>query len=481
MNDLFTRRTLLGAGAAGLPVLLSREARALPSAGLREFEPYVTQPGEPVFLLEGSTLEDLWALHRRVSPLVKSSRNPIIVKDREWEGSGPYVYGSVLYDGREKLFKCWYTVYHDHEYRNSLPGSYLACYATSKDGYTWRKPELGVFEWKGSKRNNYIRLARKYVGSITVVEAPKEARLPHRYVACYLDSPGVCLAFSNDGVNWVEHQRNPIEPRHSDTHNCIVWDPHRKVWLVHIRLPVNAGGNNRRIATMESADLETWSRAQSVLLPDEEDFPEFYSMPVFRRGNLFFGLLQIYERPIGRIEVELVFSPDGYRWHRVPPRELFLERGQAGQWDRGMVLTASGTVIAHDEMRFYYGGTSIDHNQRTPPDVPIFAIGMASVPLDRMFGLHTSSKEPGFAVTRPMRLHGTAIEVNATVRGELRAALLSPDGKKLPGFDYKDCSPVKGDDLRLPLAWKGQKLPNSELVRLKFQIAEGALYAFYVR
>jgi len=132
-------------------------------------------------------------------------------------------------------------------------------------------------------------------------------------------------------------------------------------------------------------------------------------------------------------------------------------------------------------MRFYYGGTSVDHNQRMPPDVPIFAIGMASVPLDRLFGLHTSSQEAGFAVTRPMRLNGTAIEVNATVRGELRAALLSADGKKLPGFDYKDCSPVKGDDLRLPLAWKGQKLPGSELVRLKFQITDGALYAFYVR
>ena len=291
----------------------------------------------------------------------------------------------------------------------------------------------------------------------------------------------MCLAFSNDGADWVEHKGNPIEPRHSDTHNCIVWDPWRKVWLVHLRVPVNAGGNNRRIATMESADLQTWSRAESVLVPDEDDVPEFYSMPVFRRGNLFFGLLQIYERPIGRIEVELVFSPDGYRWHRVPPRELFLKRGQAGEWDRGMVLTASGPVIAHGEMRFYYGASSADHSQRTPPDVPLFAIGMASVPLDRLFGLHTASEVPGFAVTRPLLLNGKTIEVNATVRGELRAALLDADGKKLPGFDFADCAPARGDDIRLPLAWKGQPLPASQPVRLKFQVNGGELYAFYVR
>ncbi len=479
MPFMWNRREFAGRGAAASLALPAGLRNAEAATG--SYQPFSTKPGEPVFLLEGSTLEDLWALRRRVNPLVKSSRNPIIVKDREWEGSGPYVYGSVLYDAREKLFKCWYTVFHDHEYRNRLPGSYLVCYATSKDGYAWRKPELGLFEWKGSRKNNYLRLGRKYVGSITVVEAPAEARLPHRFVACYLDEPGVCLAFSNDGVDWVEHKRNPIEPRHSDTHNSIVWDPARKVWLVHLRVPVNAGGNNRRIAAMESADLDSWSRAESVLVPDEEDVPEFYGMPVFRRGNLFFGLLQVYERPTGRIEEELVFSADGYRWHRVPPRELFLIRGQAGEWDRGMVLTANGPVIAHGEMRFYYGGTCVDHNQRTPPDAPVFAVGMGSVPLDRLFGLYTSSKDPGFAVTRPMRLNGGAIEVNATVRGELRAALLTADGKKLPGFDYADCTPVKGDDLRLPLAWKGQRLPASELGRLKFQITDGALYAFYVR
>jgi sucrose-6-phosphate hydrolase SacC (GH32 family) len=94
-------------------------------------------------------------------------------------------------------------------------------------------------------------------------------------VACYLDAPGVCLAFSTDGVDGVEHQRNPIEPRHSDTHHSIVWDPARKIWLVHLRVPVNAGGNNRRIALMQSADLDSWSRAESVLVPDEFAAPGF--------------------------------------------------------------------------------------------------------------------------------------------------------------------------------------------------------------
>ena len=449
-------------------------------AETRSQAPFSAQPGEPVFLLEGSTVEDLWALRRRVNPAAKSSRNPIIVKDREWEGSGPYLYGSVLYDSREKLFKAWYTVYHDNEYRKSLPGSYLTCYATSKDGYVWQKPELGVFEWKGSKKNNFIALGRKYVGAITVIEAPKAARLPWRFIACYLDSPGVCVADSNDGVRWVEHKGNPLDRRHSDTHNSIVYDPVRNLFLVHLRVPYKAGFTNRRIAVMESRDLETWTRPESVLMPDEADVPEFYGMPVFRRGNLLFGLLEIYDRPAGRIEIELVFSADGYRWERVPPRELFLTKGQAGEWDRGMLTTASGPVVAHGELRFYYGGARIDHNEQTPPDVAVFATGMASVPLDRLFGLTTTSADPGFLVTRPMMINGKAIEVNATVRGELRVGVLDPDGKAVPGYEAKECSPVTGDDLRLPVKWKDKPLPAGP-VRLKFEMTNGTLYAFYVR
>ncbi|MFN0165733.1 MAG: hypothetical protein ACKV22_04815 [Bryobacteraceae bacterium] len=77
---------------------------------------------------------------------MKSSRNPVIVNDRDWEGSGPYLYGSVLFDPKDRLFKAWYTVSHEDEYRKGLPGSYMACYATSRDGYTWEKPVLGL--WK---------------------------------------------------------------------------------------------------------------------------------------------------------------------------------------------------------------------------------------------------------------------------------------------------------------------------------------------
>ena len=171
-----SRRTFCKAGTTSLialngPPLLAGTAAEMrkPKTGgacLPNSEPYSTQPCEPVFLLEGSTLEDLWAVRRRVNPLAKSPRNRVMIKDRNWEGSGPYLYGSALYDPEDRLFKMWYTVYHDFEYRHHLPGAYLVCYTTLEDGYSWHKPELGIFEWKGNKGNNFISLVSRNVNTL---------------------------------------------------------------------------------------------------------------------------------------------------------------------------------------------------------------------------------------------------------------------------------------------------------------------------
>jgi hypothetical protein len=257
--------------------------------------------------------------------------------------------------------------------------------------------------------------------------------------------------------------------------------------MVHLRPPVYAGFTKRRAALMESRDLQTWTRPETVLLPDEADLPEFYGMPVFQRGNLYFGHLHVYDRPTGRIEVELVFSPDGRYWNHVPPRELYLRRGGPGEFDYGMIFTASAPVIAHGEMRVYYGGIRTDHTQ--PGKGGGAAIGLASIPLDRFFGMiNASHDEPGFILTRPLLLNGSDLEVNAKllpVQGQIKVAVLDLSGKELPGFAFDDCKPIKGYDLlRHQVSWGNGKriadLPKQPL-RLKFRLEEATFYAFYVK
>ena len=495
--NLLGRRRFCKAGAVSL-MALGGEVSTLgsmasvgkpDSVGTRRLlaGPHATQPGEPVFLLEGSTLEDLWAVRRKLNPLTKYPQNPVIEMDREWEGLGPMLFGSVLYDPEVRLFKMWYIIFQDYEYKHHLPGSYLACYATSADGYSWEKPELNLYEWKGSKKNNFILLGQTRASGICVVQTPRGSGISQRYIAVYLDKPGVCLGFSDDGLRWVGHKDNPIEPSESDTQNSLVYYPQARKWLVHLRPPVHAGRSKRRVALMESHDLQTWSRPEAVLIPDEADLPEFYAMPVFRRGNLFFGLLRVYDREAGTQEVELVFSTDGRDWDRVPPRELFLTRGNAGEFDYGMVSSANAPVIANDEMRFYYGGSRAFHTQ-TSEFPKERAIGLASIPLDRFFGMTSpSSGEPGFILTRPILLNGSNLEVNAKTfspQGQVKIAVMDVSGKELPGFGFEDCVPLRGDYMKYQVAWRSAKhigeLPKQPL-RLKFRLEQATFYAFYVR
>jgi len=86
----------------------------------------------------------------------------------------------------------------------------------------------------------------------------------------------------------------------SDTHNNFIYDEINDRWLMYVRPRAFAGNDlkhvgRRRVAVKESPDLVKWTHEQTVLVPEENDPDYFYAMTVFRRGDLFFGQLQMYE------------------------------------------------------------------------------------------------------------------------------------------------------------------------------------------
>ena len=74
----------------------------------------------------------------------KVAENPIIKPDRPWEGYLVLQPGSAIYDEEEQIFKLWYNTF--GKSRNTDIREFL-CYATSKDGIHWEKPELGIVEF----------------------------------------------------------------------------------------------------------------------------------------------------------------------------------------------------------------------------------------------------------------------------------------------------------------------------------------------
>src|SRR2546422_10925679 len=76
-----------------------------------------------------------------IQPAEKSE--PLILPDRPWEKQGiGYTSGTYFRDGKYTLHYFSYLGFH--------------CIAESHDGFHWTKPELGLIEFEGSKKNNIV-------------------------------------------------------------------------------------------------------------------------------------------------------------------------------------------------------------------------------------------------------------------------------------------------------------------------------------
>jgi len=79
-------------------------------------------------------------------------REVAIVHDKPWEGNVCF-YHTVFQNGDH--FKMYYRGAHYDEQTEKITHQ-VVCYAESKDGIHWIKPELGLVEFNGSKQNNII-------------------------------------------------------------------------------------------------------------------------------------------------------------------------------------------------------------------------------------------------------------------------------------------------------------------------------------
>ncbi len=464
--NLFSRLITL-AGLALVPGLIAAE----------NVDYRISAAFGPWFVCDRRVVEDYWGIERFSVPLLRYAKNPLIVREHPWEGSGLHMGGSVLRDPGTGRFRMWYSVFNRHAYENKLPFSYNVCYAESDDGLTWRKPALGVFEYNGSTSNNCIRLGTDKTQNIDVCLNPTPSLHPGRLLSIHNQRGGVFVSVSDDGYSFRRLQEKPAISYHSDTHNNFVFDEARGRWLLYCRPRAFAGDHKRRVSVQTSTDLREWTHERTILVPTETEAQEYYGMTVFRRGDMFFGVAQIYEREKGRLYAELAWSGDGEHWDMQPRHPALLDVGEAGAWDAGMVGLAESPVVSGDELWFYYGGFALPHDTKLEN---VCAIGLAIAERDRLLGMRPRGKEAGTILTRPFFPKGRELTVNARARGRLTAEVRTDNNRPVPGFGLSDCDAVTRSGFAQPVRWKGRGLgecPETE-VRLLFRLEDAELFTF---
>ncbi|MCM8788681.1 MAG: hypothetical protein NC907_02700, partial [Candidatus Omnitrophica bacterium] len=131
--------------------------------------------------------------------------------DREWEGSTCY-YITVFKDG--DIFRMYYRGSNFDINTKEGTRPTFTCYAESADGINWTKPELNIYEFNGSKKNNIIWEGFCSNTFTPFIDTNPSAKPEERYKAVAegrVDDKPVLFAFvSADGIHWKMWKEEPI-------------------------------------------------------------------------------------------------------------------------------------------------------------------------------------------------------------------------------------------------------------------------------
>jgi hypothetical protein len=439
---------------------------------------------------------------------------PLIIADKPWE-SMTVNYASVVYDGG--LYRLFYDAI-DKDYKRDSD-SYL-CYAESEDCIHWRKPELGLVEYQGSKQNNIILDAGLtydvgYHGGTVFIDPTADPS--ERYKIIFMGATigmyhtrkpveawtGIDLIMtgtSSDGLRWkMRSDANAYGTPgamlavHSETQRGIWWDPQYRKYIAFwiSREP----GYNRCIARAETSDFHEWPVPRTVLRCDDRDpvTADMYNNGAMRYesgGDLaYFLMFSMYNHDTDRLNVQLATSRDSYTWFRGD-RSAFIDNGP-NEFDAGGVYVSPAMVpFGKDRFAILYHGASFKHSDALPDRIAYQGmVGMVTTPRDRFQGVHTDDTFEFSLATFTLESPDLRIGVNAEIRGEIRMALTyynTPypeyygfQPEYVPGVEVSECVPLTGDVLDGQIRWQNPPDLKSLIgrrVELRVLMKQATLY-----
>jgi len=442
-----------------------------------------------------------------------AKREVAIKFDAAWEGNASG-YMTVIQDGdRYRLY------YRGHRYvvdgtslREAQPE--VVCYAESADGISWVKPNLGLFEWEGSKENNIIWLGSPETHNFAPFldsnpNCPPEER--YKAVGGTFEGKGLWSFKSADGIHWTRKSEEPVVTQGAfDSHNTCFWDGARNRYVMYVRYFTEGGFKGlRSIGVSYSEDFVTWSEPVGIAYPGSPPQQMYtnHIAPYHRAPHILMGFPTRYvarptnphgvqQEPVGlrsqlsamceRCGSDLtdgVFmtSRDGQSFRRWD--EAFLRPGpeSEGRWiygdnygAYGLWETASVVPGAPNEISMLFtehAWIDSDHQARR-----------YTIRLDGFTSMHARLSGGEFT-TKAVTFAGNRLSVNyaTSAAGSLRVEIQDANGDPIPGYSLDESLEHYGDRVDQPIAWTGgadvSALAGTP-IRLRFALSDGDLYAF---
>ena len=255
-------------------------------------------------------------------------RECVFTPDMPWEGN--FNYANVLHDG--DIYRMYYLTHlssedycpkydytdseiEDNKWLIHYTNSFV-CYAESKDGISWQRPNLGIYEYRGSRENNIILRSEDIEGKYTMrdnffvfIDENPDAPADERYKALSFECgrlddsipssfrEGLSYYASGDGIHFRFMRILPIREGTFDTLNVCSYDKREGRYVLYYRgwHGIPEGGRRiegiRDVKRAESTDFINWSGFTEISYTDGKDEPMYTNniMRYYRNTDIYVG------------------------------------------------------------------------------------------------------------------------------------------------------------------------------------------------
>ena len=424
--------------------------------------------------VDSSLIEKL--SHVNLVPLRPEPREVVFVADKPWEGNTS-AYFTVLADGGK--FRMYYRGSQLDAERTNKNHHEVTCYAESTDGVSWTRPNLGLFDFQGSKENNIV-WAGPESGTFTpfLDENPsRRAEAAYRAVA-WDESQGLVSFVSPDAIHWKRERREAMLPSGTfDSQNLAFWDAASGRYRLFHR---GWRKGRREIQTATSVDFQNWSASRPLELePQASD--QYYTnaiRPYVRAPQILVGFPSRFVDATAQVEPVFISSRDGVRFRRsenvLVPLDAPEERNAArSNYAANALLALPG---ANAELSLY--ATEGAYGQGKGTRLRRFVFGV-----DAFIAARADAEVEGELLSRPFIFSGERLLLTFAARetGEVKVEVTAADGVAVPGLRLDDGTAMNGKAVDAEYQWSAKdslKKVAGKAVRLRIRLRQADLFSF---
>lgn len=419
---------------------------------------------------------------------------PVLKFDKPWEGefSG---YCTVIKD--ESTYRLYY---------RGLPpydedGTYLetTCYAESKDGIHWVKPNLGLFEVNGTYDNNVV-LAN--AGRVNHNFSPFLDTKPgvdpnQRFKALGgIFKIGLFAYVSADGIRWEKLQEKPVILEGDfDSQNVSFWSESEQCYVCYFRTHTSLV---RTVSRSTSNDFINWSDSTQMNFGDTppENIYTNQTSPYFRAPHIYVAIAARFmpDRQVLTEEKALQLGVDP-KYFKDCSDAIFMTTRGGNRYDRTFMegFIRPGIGLQNWVSRTNYPALNVV--QTGPPEMSVYVnqdyaqptahLRRYSMRLDGFVSVH-APYQGGEMITKPFTFNGEKLHLNfaTSAAGDIRIEIQDANGQPIPGYSLADSQTLIGNEIERVVAWKnGEDVSQliGEPIRLRFVMKDADLFAMWFK